>query len=90
MRMRNRPYDMEEPNFFGLSIAYDPYMREVVQADRLTTCGGDGGCNICGGLGPFLGFLPCSPHCKPEVQEDNELNGDYDFYRPIIRLENYD
>ena len=84
----NRPYDMEEPNFFGLSIAYDPYMREVVQADRLTTCGGDGGCNICGGLGPFLGFLPCSPHCKPEVQEDNELNGDYDFYRPIIRLEN--
>ena len=86
----NRPYDMEEPNFFGLSIAYDPYMREVVQADRLTTCGGDGGCNICGGLGPFLGFLPCSPHCKPEVQEDNELNGDYDFYRPIIRVENYD
>jgi len=86
----NRPYDMEEPNFFGLSIAYDPYMREVVQADRLTTCGGDGGCNICGGPGPFLGFLPCSPHCKPEVQEDNELNGDYDFYRPIIRLENHD
>ena len=32
----NRPYDMEEPNFFGLSSAYDPYMREVVQADRLT------------------------------------------------------
>ena len=82
----NRPYDMEKPNFFGLSIAYDPYMREVVQADRLTTCGGDGGCNICGGLGPFLGFLPCSPHCKPEVQEDNERNGDYDFYRPIIRV----
>ena len=86
----NRPYDMKEPNFFGLSIAYDPYMREVVQADRLTTCGGDGGCNICGGLGPFLGFLPCSPHCKPEVQEDKELNGDYDFYRPIIRVENHD
>ena len=63
------------------------FMREVVQADRLTTCGGDGGCNICGGLGPFLGFLPCSPHCKPEVQEDNELNGDYDFYRPIIRVD---
>ena len=64
---------MEQPNFFGLSIAYDPYMREVVQADKLTTCGGDGGRSICGGLGPFLGFLPCSPHCKPEVQEDNEM-----------------
>lgn len=48
-------------------------------------CGG--GCNICGGMGPFLGFLPCSPHYKPEVQEDHELNGDYDFYRPVIRVE---
>ena len=83
----DKPFDMEEPNFFGVSIAYDPYMREVVKAGQFTTCGGDGGCNICGGLGPFLGFLPCSPHCKPEVQEDNELNGDYDFYRPIIRVE---
>ena len=82
----NRPYDMEEPNFFGVSIAYDPYKREVVKAEQFTTCGGDGGCNICGGLGIFLGFLPCSPHCKPEVQENNELNGDYDFYRPIIRV----
>ena len=83
----DKPYDMEEPNFFGLSIAYDPYMREVVQADAFTTCGGDGGCNICGGLGPFLGFLPCSPHYQPEVQEDTTLDGDYDFYRPIIRVE---
>ena len=82
----DRPYDMEEPNFFGLSIAYDPYMREVVKAEQFTTCGGDGGRSICGGLGIFLGFLPCSPHCKPEVQESDELNGDYDFYRPIIRV----
>ena len=84
---QGKSYDMEQPNFFGLSIAYDPYMREVVKAEQFTTCGGDGGCNICGGLGPFLGFLPCSPHCKPEVQEGKELNGDYDFYRPIIRVE---
>ena len=83
----DRPYDMEEPNFFGLSIAYDPYMREVVKAEQFTTCGGDGGRSICGGLGIFLGFLPCSPHRKPEVQEDKELNGDYDFYRPIIRVD---
>ena len=86
----DKPFDMEEPNFFGLSIAYDPYMREVVKAKGFTTCGGDGGRSICGGLGIFLGFLPCSPHCKPEVQEEKELNGDYDFYRPIIRVENHD
>ena len=48
---------MEEPNFFGLSIAYDPYMREVVKAEQFTTCGGDGGRNICGGLGIFPRFL---------------------------------
>ena len=83
----DKPFDMEEPNFFGLSIAYDPYMREVVKGKGFTTCGGDGGRSICGGLGIFLGFLPCSPHCKPEVQEEKELNGDYDFYRPIIRIE---
>ena len=82
-----RPFDMEQPNFFGLSIAYDPYMREVVKAGRFATCGSDGGRSICGGLGPLLGYLPCSPHCKPEVQEDKELNGDYDFCRPIIRVE---
>ena len=70
-----------------MSIAYDPYMREVVKAEQFTACGGDGGRSICGGLGIFLGFLPCSPHYKPEVQEDKELNGDYDFYRPIIRVE---
>lgn len=83
----DKPYDMKEPNFFGLSIAYDPYKREVVEADTLTTCGGDGGCNICGGALPLLGFLPCSPHWKPEVQEDNLLDNDFDFYRPIIRVE---
>ncbi len=27
-----RPYDLEEHNFFGRSIAYDPYMRVVVQS----------------------------------------------------------
>jgi len=24
------------------------------------------------------------------VQEDNALDGDYDFYRPVIRVENLD
>lgn len=84
---KDKPFDMEEPNFFGLSIAYDPYMREIVKAEQFTTCGGDGGRSICGGLGIFLGFLPCSPHCKPKVHENKEINGDYDFFRPIIRVE---
>lgn len=84
---QGKPYDMEQPNFFGLSIAYDPYKRELVDGKTLTTCGGDGGCNICGGMGPLLGYLPCSPHCKPEVREDNEIHNDYDFFRPVIRVQ---
>ncbi len=86
-KKKGMPYDMKEPNFFGLSIAFDPYKREVVEANTLTTCGGDGGCNICGGMGLFLGFLPCSPHWKPEVQEEDILDNDFDFCRPIIRIE---
>ncbi len=82
-----RPYDMEEPNFFGLSIAYDPYKQELVEADAAATCGGDGGCCICGGEGPLLGYLPCSPHRKPEIQEDDVLDNDFHFYRPIIRVD---
>ena len=39
-----------------------------VHADRFTVCGGDGGCNACGGMGPLMSYLPCSPHCKPEVR----------------------
>ena len=65
-----------------------PYKREVVKADAFTTCGGDGGCNICGRTWNFSRLpCPCSPHSKPEVQEDKELNGDYDFCRPVIRVQ---
>lgn len=84
-----RPYTMEEANFFGLSIAYDPYKRELVQAEAPTFKGGDGGCNICGGLGPVLGYLPCSPYYQSYQSEDEAdmaLDGDFDFIRPIIRL----
>ncbi len=84
---KGTPYDMQEPNFFGLSIAYDPYKREVVEAETFTTCGGDGGCNLCGGMGPLMGFLSCSPHWKPEVHEDDMLDNDFDFCRPIIRVD---
>ena len=96
----NDKYDLEEPNFFGLSIAYDPYKMEIIEAHELTFKGGDGGGNIWGGFGEFLGYLPCSPYYtqKPVgainivddsiVNEyDDELDGDFNFYRRIIRIE---
>ncbi len=57
---------------------------------KIFTCGRDGGCSICSRLGILLSFLPCSSRCKPEAQEDKELNGGYDAYRPIIRIGSHD
>ena len=84
----NDKYDLEEPNFFGLSIAYDPYKIEIID-NKSFSKGGDGGCNICGGSGEFLGYLPCSPYYNQEAidYDEEELNGDFNFYRRIVRIE---
>ena len=75
----NDKYDLEEPNFFGLSIAYDPYKMEVID-NKSFSKGGDGGCNICGGYGDFLGYLPCSPYFNQVIDyEEEDLNGDFNF-----------
>ena len=85
----NDKYDLEEPNFFGLSIAYDPYKMEIIEANELTFKGGDGGCNVCGGFGEFLGYLPCSPYYNQKTidYDEEELDGDFNFYRRIVRIE---
>ena len=84
---KGNKYDLEEPNFFGLSIAYDPYKMEIIEADELTFKGGDGGCNVCGGFGEFLGYLSCSPYFNQVIDYEEEyLNGDFNFYRRIIRI----
>lgn len=82
----NDKYDLEEPNFFGLSIAYDPYKMEIID-NKSFSKGGDGGCNICGGYGDFLGYLPSSPYFNQVIDyEEEDLNGDFNFYRRIIRI----
>ena len=82
----NDKYDLEEPNFFGLSIAYDPYKMEIID-NKSFSKGGDGGCNVCGGFGEFLGYLSCSPYFNQVIDyEDEYLNGDFNFYRRIIRI----
>lgn len=44
------------PNGFGLEIAFDQYLSELV-AEPGRTRGGDGGASACGGAGYFLGWL---------------------------------
>ena len=83
---KGNKYDLEEPNFFGLSIVYDPYKMEIID-NKSFSKGGDGGCNVCGGFGEFLGYLSCSPYFNQVIDYEEEyLNGDFNFYRRIIRI----
>ena len=80
------PYTLDKPNFFGLKIVFDPYKSELIYANSPMSCGGDGGVNIHGGLCQFLGYLTCSPHCKPQKVEE-PIDGEWYFFRRIIRIE---
>ena len=64
------------------------------QYDMVVCAGGDGTLNeTLSGLmqleqRPLLGYLPCSPYFTAWYEEEDEqLNGDYDFLRRIIRVE---
>ena len=79
---------LEKENFFGLIIGDDPYCREIVYDDGgFSYKGGDGGRNICGGLGIVWGYLPVSPYFQDsEMVIDDNINGGYDFFRRVIRI----
>lgn len=81
-------YTLEKENFFGLVIGNDPYCREIVYDNVVFSYkGGDGGRNICGGLGVVWGYLPISPYFQDrEVEMGDYINGGYDFFRRIIRI----
>ena len=81
-------YSLEKENFFGLYIADDPYCREIVYDDGVFSYkGGDGGRNICGGLGPVWGYFTVSPYFENKDEEMGEyINGGYDFFRRVIRI----
>ena len=87
---KDAPYTLKEPNQFGLSIAYDPYKMEVVENSEYFLKGGDGGCNICGGLGMVFGYLPTATYFRSESLSDGrhqkDIGGEYTFYRRIVRL----
>ena len=81
-------YSLEKENFFGIYIAEDPYCREIVYDDGVFSYkGGDGGRNICGGMGPVWGYFPISPYFENKDDEMGEyINGGYDFFRRVIRI----
>ena len=81
-------YTLEKEKFFGIVIGDDPYCREIVyDNDVFSYKGGDGGRNICGGLGVLWGYLPVSPYFQDsEMVIGNNINGGYDFFRRVIRI----
>ena len=81
-------YTLEKENFFGLIIGDDPYCRETVYDDgEFSYKGGDGGRNICGGLGVVWGYFPVSPYFQDsEMVIGDNINGGYDFFRRVIRI----
>lgn len=82
-------YTLENENFFGLIIGDDPYCREIVYDNNVVSYkGGDGGRNICGGLGVVWGYFPVSPYFQDsEMEIGDYINGGYDFFRRVIRID---
>jgi hypothetical protein len=81
-------YTLAKENFFGLIIGDDPYCREIVyDNDVFSYKGGDGGRNLCGGLGIVWGYLPISPYFQDsEMVIGDNINGGYDFFRRVVRI----
>lgn len=91
--------EWEQPNFFGLTIAFDPYAQEIVKDSIWPYRGGDGGVLECYGDLNVLNDLICSPHYiewdisdetqRMQIQEclEDGLSEDYDCYRRILVLD---
>ena len=81
------PRPLEEPNFFGITIAEDPFRVEAVSADSPTFRGGDLGGSVLAGYGPVIGYLPCSPHFIPVNKgPDGSVPSSF-LVRNVIRLD---
>lgn len=91
-RDKDEPYYLDIPNHFGIVIANNPYHYEVVMDSQWFLKSGDGGCNICGGEGLEMGYLPVSTYYRDanifdeEMNYKEEITGDYTFIRRIKRL----
>ena len=77
---------LEQPNPWGLFIAYDSYKNEIID-DLSYTKGGDGGSSLCDGDGAIY-VLPCYTafYRYPMAERKLRLSKDYFCYRRILRI----
>lgn len=76
---------LEQPNMFGLFIAYNSYKNEIIDDENYSK-GGDGGCSLCGGDGAIQ-ILPCyTAFYRERTGMSCRLSKNYYCYRRIIRM----
>jgi hypothetical protein len=82
------PFYLAGANFLGVSICFDPSRSELVQHSPVWGKGGDGGCAMCGGEGPFGAFLPYATFYwnRMEDLDRDDVSGNYTLARKIKRL----
>lgn len=80
------PDHLDGRNFFGISIAQDPFSAELVNDGRPVFRGGDFGGNILAGWGPVFGYLPCSPHYNSIERDPHGMVPDRFLIRGVVRL----
>ena len=76
---------LEQPNMFGLFIAYNSYKNEIIDDENYSK-GGDGGCSLCDGDGAIQ-ILPCyTAFYRERTGMSCWLSKNYYCYRRIIRM----
>lgn len=87
----DRTGPQNQPNAFGLRIAYDTYSAELT-SDATAVHGGDGGESVCGGYGHLLAWLPlATANRNPSMAEFVHGPDGEDLYedfstRPVLPL----
>ncbi|MHA7963350.1 hypothetical protein ACX93W_04320 [Paenibacillus sp. CAU 1782] len=87
---KEKGYDLEKPNGFGLCFAGDPYQYELISGETsFLLKGGDGGGMVCGGTGLLMGYLPAvAPYYRDPYGQELEWEDLFDHMniRRIIVL----
>ena len=80
----NRPYDMEEPTSSACPSPTIPICGKWCSLIDLPPAAVTAGAISAAGWAHFSVSYPVRPTVSRKCRRTKELNGDYDFYRPII------
>lgn len=73
---------IQEPSYFGLVIADDPYRAEFT-TEPTVFCGGDGGAALCGGYGEFLAWITLATAYRDRYLHEAVYEGGLEGETPV-------